>query len=346
MSRLTAIGLVAFFFLGLLTPFVWDASVYPKVVAEVPTSVGGALDGTVQARFEEVLAERSPFMRALRPWWNGAVYDLFAETPARLVAGRDGWLFYAPSMAPVVEPLASQTFQETLAQLLRTAVTLKGSPVRYRVLVMPSKWRLYGDRLLRPRIGEKRRDVLARAVGALAAAGIDAPELLPSMRRLKSAERPLLYPPVDSHLSQFGFGRLVTDAVAPAVGIDVNEARRRLATLPTDPDFLHVGDLVELMGLDLTTPWGRRLAYREKGFKLPPPANRAGSDVILLGDSFTVHMDALLPRLIQAVTGLSVDARYSDGKEQGHEDELFAEYAGRAPKLVLVVLTERRFANE
>ncbi len=346
MSRVTAIGLVSFFFAGLLAPFVWDVGVYPDVVAEVPSRMGTALDGTAQAHFEEVLAERSPFMRALRPWWNGAVYELFAETPSRLVAGKDGWLFYAPAMAPVVEPLASQTFQETLAQLARTAATLKGSPVRYRVLVMPSKWRLYEDMLLRSRIGAKRRDVLGHAVRALAAAGIDAPELLPRMEPLKGPERPLLYPPVDSHLSQYGFGWLVTDAVAPALGLDPTEARRRLAALPTDPDYLHGGDLVELMGLDLSTPWGRRLAYREKGFKLPPPANRPGSEVILLGDSFTVHMEAVLPRLIQAVTGLTVDARYSDGKDHGHEDELFAEYAGHAPKLVLVVLTERRFANE
>ncbi len=346
MTPSTAIGLVTFFFVALLAPFCWDARSLPGVVADVPHGAEPVLVGTSQARFEELLEERSPFMRAVRPWWNGAAYDLFRETPGRLVAGNDGWLFYAPSMSAIEEPLASRTFRETLAQLTRTAMTLKGSPVRYRVLVVPSKWRVYGEHLERLRVGEKRRQVLGRALRALEAAGIDAPDLLSKWLRMKRTDAPLLYPPVDSHLSQYGFGRLVTDAVAPAVGLGVAEARRRLAALPSDPEYLHVGDLVELMGLDLSTPWGRRLAHRERGFDLPPAANRPASDVILLGDSFTVHMGAVLPRLIQAVTGLTVDARYADGKDQGHEDELFAEYAGRAPKLVLVVLTERRFANE
>ena len=67
---------------------------------------------------------------------------------------------------------------------------------------------------------------------------------------------------------------------------------------------------------------------------------------MLLGDSFSVHMDRYLARVIQTTTGVAVDARYADGRAQAEEERLFADYYQMAPRLVLVVMTERNFANE
>ncbi len=42
----------------------------------------------------------------------------------------------------------------------------------------------------------------------------------------------------------------------------------------------------------------------------PAPANTLGSAVLLLGDANTLARDQVLPRLVQAATGLRVDARF------------------------------------
>ncbi|MCA9321752.1 MAG: hypothetical protein KDB53_13505 [Planctomycetes bacterium] len=336
------------FLLGLLVPFVVDArgGTYGRVATATPLSPSDLLGGTATTAIDQALERESDFMRRLRPAWNELMARAFRETPSRVLAEPGGWFFYAPSMVDLRHPECDQTFDATLAMLDLLANRLRDTPAKLMVLVVPSKFRVYGENLSRARISDARRAVLPRVLAALSERGIDAPDLLPGLQALARDSGPKPYPSTDSHLSRRGFEWLVTEYVAPRLGLAREAVRVRLDEVRAGVSITHLGDLVELLGVTEDRAAAAGWLHRDRALALDAPADRPGPGVLLLGDSFSVHMDRYLARVIQTTTGVAVDARYADGRAQAEEERLFADYYQMAPRLVLVVMTERNFANE
>ena len=345
-----ALALIVAFFLSLLLVLGLDIGhgVFARFHERHQPSRDNLLDGTYAKQVDRWTQRESWAMRQMRPHWNETMLGLFDETPGKVIAGRDDWLYLRTSLAPVLEPHASRSWIGMNGLIEQVAAPLAGTPVRFRVLVMPAKWRLYptGLRGGVEQIDPLRRALYERAQNHLTTQGIDAPNVLERLlARRDSDPQQLLYPPNDTHFSQAGFREMVIEMIAPWAGVDAELAAQRIDALPRE-DHVHGGDLCRLMGLRSESAAGRRYAFDESKILAPPSFDAPGADIVILGDSFFRHYDGLFQRLIQAATGMTVDARYAGFRAGGLAfSRLFQEYGQRPPKLILMGFTERRFAS-
>lgn len=299
-------------------------------------------DGRWARGIETYLAGESDAMRMVRPYWNEGTLALFGETPQAVVAGRGRWLFSAPSLAPI-DPNAREpgvAIMWLFAESLRDLAASNGS--RFECYVVPSKWRIHGDRLHRRPKDAARLGLYSETLAALSARGIDAPNLLEHMREREPIS---WFPPNDTHLDQNGVRELVATLIAPRLGVSIETARRRLREVPEKP-HLHSGNLPDLMSIRPESAVGRAWSCEDIRLQAPATLDRPDADVILLGDSHSKYHDFLLGRLITVATGLTVDARRADAMSLAAAQELARDVQTSPPQAIVFINTEQRFGGK
>ncbi|HGY90971.1 MAG TPA: hypothetical protein ENK43_07350 [Planctomycetes bacterium] len=315
----------------------------PKdALRENPPTVDGFLDGSWAEDVDAFFHEKSAFMRATRPYRNGWMLKYLGETPSRIVAGRDGWLFLLESFQPMAEPGHTRKWFEmfTLAEGIRQAFV--GPRTRFLVLVMPAKWRLYPEFMPDYEIVPGRRALYGAVLAELHRRGMATVDLLSILKERKAADPgALLFPPNDTHFTERGFALVAAVVAEKLCGVPAHQATRRLERSPRMCRRFP-GDLPRQLSLDPKTVVGNSFAFQEEAYELEPCFDADGADVLVLGDSFFLAHDGVFQRLIQRATGKKVDSRFA-GWRKADVARLRAVYGRNPPPYVLLAVTERRF---
>lgn len=313
------------------------AAAFVKSNPTVDRLIRGRFQRTVDKRFEN----QSKAMRIVGPYWNEAMLGLFLETPSKIAAGYDDFLFYTSSLRPnpnwkVVRPV------DHVARVREWI----GEDVRTIVLVMPSKWRVYPEKLRDPSISEKQHGAYERARGRMLSLGYEAPDVLSLLLEEKERQpERLLYPPSDTHLSQWGFYRVALRLSPELFGVAPSTSSERLAAVEVDPDHVLFGELLKVLQIRRESAVGRRRLFAEPAF-LAPATGDAPAEVLLIGDSFVEVQKQLFPRLLQVTSGVTLDRSSSTplGVERFDlAEKTLAAYRGSPPRVFIAVYSERRF---
>ena len=311
------------------------------VVKESKPTADRLLQGTFQRGVDKRFETESDAMRIVRPYWNEAMLGLFLETPSKITAGYDDFLFYTASLRrnrrwEVVRPI---DHLERLRGWLP-------DDVRTVVLVMPSKWRVYEEKLRSPAIPKAQRRTYGRAREEMIALGYEAPDVLAILLDEKRSQPDrLLYSPGDTHLTQWGFYRLVERLGPELFGEDLASVSARLAALDVDPNYEFYGELLDVLQVRPTSWVGAPRWFAEPAYLAPALGNGPG-EVLLIGDSFVNVQEQILPRLLQAASGMAVDRSPSTplGVERFDLAEAaVAPYRQSLPKVLIAIYSERRF---
>ncbi len=313
-----------------------------EALRENPPAIDGLLDGSWAEGIDGFFREKSAFMRVTRPYRNGWLLKYLGETPPRIVAGRDGWLFLLESLQPMAEPGHTRKWFEmfTLAEGIRQGFV--GPRTRFLVLVMPAKWRLYPEFLPDYDIVPGRRALYGAVLAELRRRGMPTVDLLSVLKRRKESDREaLLFPPNDTHYTERGFALVAAIVAEKLCGVPLKRATQLLEQSPRMCRRFP-GDLPRQLSLDPETALGNSFAFQEEAYELGKCFDADGADVLVLGDSFFLAHDGLFQRLIQRATGKRVDSRFAGWKKAdvGH---LKAVYGKSPPPFVLLAVTERRF---
>lgn len=214
---------------------------------------GAWLDGSAEAAFMRDFEKAVPFKDAAIALFASTRYDLFGEGYQGVVVGKDGWLFSTEEFEPALSK--REGFlpgpEETALVAARDALSARG--IRLVVALVPSKSRVYADRLGGTRVPPAIEARYAGALGLLERLGIPAIDLQTAMSRARydtgdgaDPKREELFLRTDSHWTPAG-AQTAARAVAETVrrlGVDLAPMRVEAAdSTPLERE----GDLMSYM---------------------------------------------------------------------------------------------------
>lgn len=137
-------------------------------------------------QFEKQLEDESPVARAMRPWMQYTQFALFGDMGEKVLAGKEGWLFYKPDLRYLVEPPP----QDPRRAVLHFRDQLAAQGIQLMVVPVPGKPAVYGSRLTR-RVSagatiSQTRDLIAQ----LRQDGVETVDLFALFDKLRSRPEP------------------------------------------------------------------------------------------------------------------------------------------------------------
>ena len=204
--------------------------------------VTGEWASRYQARYEEGLFIRDPSIHV----WSLLRYALFREGRPGVLIGEDGWLFTDEEFAYHAD--ADAQIDHWLEYVTAVRDRLAGEDVTLVIALVPSKARVYADRLGRyrfpeyavPRYGDFRDRLLER--------GIAAPDLASALSGVRPDADSFLR--TDTHWTPEGASaaaRALRDEVVRA--LDVSQAERQRFVREAGDVVRHEGDLLTFIPL-------------------------------------------------------------------------------------------------
>jgi len=249
--------------------------------------------------YEQSLEETSLVVKRLRPWMQYALWKFLADAGEKAVVGREGWLFYRPSVRygierPTSAPESDSADPVPAIRSFRDQLQARG--IRLLLVPVPNKESVYPEMLAKRAenagvvVCEQTRHLLDQ----LEQCGIEYVDLFAVFRRAKEDEsrsdpRPL-YLAQDSHWSPEGV-RVAARAVARRV-LDGRTVRRGdRAYVERLVKIRRYGDLVQM----LKVPQIERALEPEtveclqvvQSDTAAPYRDSPESEVLILGDSFS-----------------------------------------------------------
>lgn len=248
--------------------------------------------------YERTLERTSLVIRRLRPWGQFVQWSVLGSVGEKAVVGRDGWLFYRPSVRYVVERPTVVPYPEAadpLPAIRSFRDQLQARGIRLLVVPVPNKESVYPERLAGQADGvdiapcARTRRLFVR----LAECGIAYLDLFALFRHARSGESrsdPVpLYLAQDTHWSPAG-ARLAATAVARRVLEEGVVTRGVRAYAERSVNLRRYGDLVEMLqspqierALEPERLVCRQVVEAGSG---APYRDAPGSEVVVLGDSF------------------------------------------------------------
>ena len=248
--------------------------------------------------YEQRLEETSLVVRRLRPWMQYLEWSLLGDAGDKAVVGREGWLFYRPSVRYAIErptSIPESDFADPLPAIRSFRDQLEARGMRLLVVPIPNKESVYPEMLTRRAAGagivvcpETRR-----LLDQLKQAGIDHVDLFEVFRRAKQQKSPSdpnpLYLAQDSHWSPEG-ARLAAAVVARRVLESGVVKRGDRGYLERAVAVRRLGDLVQMLRSPsiehaLEPESVECLQVVEPGSG-SPYRDSPDSEILILGDSF------------------------------------------------------------
>jgi hypothetical protein len=248
--------------------------------------------------YERSLEDNSLVVRRLRPWAQYVQWTFLADAGDEAVVGRQGWLFYRPSVRYVTgraTDAGGRGPSDALAAIRSFRDQLQARGTRLLLVPVPGKESIYPERLAgrAQGAGVVVCEPTRRLLDELDRYGVEYVDLFAEFRRVKRTESrsgpPRLYLAQDSHWSPEG-ARLAAAAVARRVlnGDAVGRGKRPYAERPVT--VRRLGDLIRM----IRVPQIERAMEPEALSCLQVVDLVAGtnyrdtpdSDVLVLGDSF------------------------------------------------------------
>jgi hypothetical protein len=248
--------------------------------------------------YERTLEETSLVVKRLRPWTQYLQWRFLADAGEKAVVGRDGWLFYRPSVHYIVErPIAAPGDgpADPLPAIRSFRNQLRARGVRLLLVPVPNKESVYPGMLAgrADSVGVIACEPTRRLLDRLERSGVEYVDLFEVFRRARAAEGRSapgrLYLAQDSHWSPEG-ARLAAEAVARRVLSAGLVERGDPAFVERPITVRRHGDLVEM----LQVPQIERSLEPESLACLQVVRSDTGapyrdspeSEVLILGDSF------------------------------------------------------------
>jgi len=248
--------------------------------------------------YERRLEDSSLVIKRLRPGMQFFQWKYLADAGEKAVVGRDGWLFYRPSVRYLVESqttAAEGDLSDPLPAIRALRDELEARRIRLLVVPVPDKESIYPEKLAGRAEGagvvvcERTRRLLDR----LGESGIEYVDLFEVFRRARQTESRSdagpLYLAQDSHWSPQGV-RLATDAVARRAldGGFIDRGNRAYGE--REVTVRRLGDLVQMLrvpqierSLQPESVACSRVVDAGDG---TPYRDASDSEVLVLGDSF------------------------------------------------------------
>jgi hypothetical protein len=248
--------------------------------------------------YEKSLEETSLVVKQLRPRVQYLEWTFLADAGEKAVVGRDGWLFYRPSVRYMVErqtgPLGSAA-ADPLPAIRSFRDQLEARGIRLLVVPVPNKESVYPEKLTKRAedaavvVCEQTR----RLLDQLEQCGIEHVDLFELFRRARQAQGRSdpgrLYLAQDSHWSPEG-ARMAADAVARRALSRGSVTRGNHAYGERSVTVLRHGDLVSMLRVPqiehaLEPETVKCLQVVQSDGKTPY-RDRPESEILILGDSF------------------------------------------------------------
>jgi alginate O-acetyltransferase complex protein AlgJ len=300
--------------------------------------------------FEQALDRDSLVMGRLRPWMQDARFSLLADAGEKAVVGRNGWLFYGPSVRYATErpESAGQKGQasDPLPAIQSFHDHLSARGIRLIIVPVPNKESIYPEMLSRRAVPagvvvcRPTRSVLDR----LRQAGIEVVNLFEAFRQAKDAQSPTdrrrFYLEQDSHWTPEG--------VVVAVKAVARQIRERGETKLGNVEYdvrpgpvERLGDLLQMLRVPrierATVPEHiacEQVVRRDNG-RLYQDA--PDSTILVLGDSFLRIYEQDAPRAAGFVAHLAraLGQPLSSLQSDGGASTLVRQELNRRPRLLV-----------
>ena len=243
-------------------------------------------DSTYLRAFEHRLQERSVTVRCLRPWMQAFQFFVLRDAGAKVLRGRDGWLFYQPGLsAKTLRPAAGECgVREAIAAVSRFRSDLAARGIRLIVVPVPDKESIYPESLGSGAPGRLGGGGMKDFFDGCRNEGVETVNLFDLYRVTQKLQTERFFLKQDSHWSPAGL-ELAARAVAGRIGSAKTTAfSSRKVTLARH------GDLVQMLHSSIVerffNPECIQVAQIYLGDTGTIYMDDNASDVLVLGDSF------------------------------------------------------------
>ena len=282
---------------GFLTAVLAVALILGLTAASAPPEGASILDGTWASTFEHRLDDAIGTRQVGLPLFGALEYLLFGSGRKGVVVGSEGWLFSSEELEQHPHEAVTLAERQALIQAVSRFLGAKG--IGLRVALIPSKARIYAQKLGRlrfPAVSSARYEPFRRG---LVQAGVDAPDLVAPLQA--GAESAPMFLRTDTHWTPAGAKRA---ADALAAGLSFPERGQKPSRLELRAAELHSGDLLKFLPMGPFSALGPQ-PDSVTSFRAVPDAG-AGAEA-LLGDA--LFGDARIPVTLIG-TSYSKDTRW------------------------------------
>ncbi len=231
------------------------------------------------AAFERSLEDASVIAKTLRPWMQAGQFFALGDGGAKVHVGRNGWLFYTPSVNAITQrpQPRDSTPRDAISAVVAFRDALKARGVRLIVVPVPNKESVYPQWLSyhsKPPMRIINPETRAFFDGCTAA---DV-EVVDLFARYREISRIPYYLRQDTHWSPHGID-VAARAVAERIGLRGNaQSATRAASVTTH------GDLVRMLQSPVLES---HLAPEQIETTQVPGTSSDTASVLVLGDSFS-----------------------------------------------------------
>ncbi|MCF7976062.1 MAG: hypothetical protein K9N55_19750, partial [Phycisphaerae bacterium] len=191
--------------------------------------------------------------KIIRPWTQWLRFVTLAETPGKTLMGRDGWLFYQPSLQYLVETQSASehpTQDEILLAVTDFRDQLQAQGIHLLVMIAPNKASIYPDKLnpgtMTGSINPRTLDLMARLQQADIEL-VDLFSIFQEARRTATSGAGDYYLAQDSHWSPAGMD-LAARTVADRLGGILGWVKKQDPTYKLKPTpVTRHGDIIAMM---------------------------------------------------------------------------------------------------
>lgn len=272
----------------------------------------------------------------LRPFYNEALFLALRRTPARIVLGRDNWLFLASESRDYPPPGSLEHLDSTCERIASLVRWFESQGTVVVLMVVPRKSTVRPD-MLPDDVRARFQPVYPLLLERLRAAGLDAPDLLAPLQR--SEER--TFRANDDHWDHPG-ARIGAEVVTTRVR--ERFAAQELPGRPVEAELVRLApvttseNVARWFGFRPDSPLLERFTDTRVAIVAEHPRTRErlhgskqAEEIVLVGSSFSGA--GLLPALFTALLGRAIEDRALAGQAAGY----------RLTELVrAIVLGERR----
>jgi hypothetical protein len=277
--------------------------------------------------YERQLEDSSTWARAVRPYVQSVWFNLLGEAGEKVIAGRDGWLFYRPDVRHLVEPSAGA--EDPVAAIAGFRDQLKSRGSELIGLPVPGKPAIHPEKLAR-RAGGGVRSPALDTIARLRASGIEVVNLFELFGR-KGGEP--YYLPRDTHWSGRA-ARLAAETVAHRIRelgwAGAGEVDYKLRELRVQ----RKSDIARMIGLaDTEEVLCEQVIRADNGELYRDDPNSA---VLVLGDSFLRIYQTDEPRAAGFIAHLARELRFpvTSIVNDGGASTLVRQELSRRPELL------------
>lgn len=243
-------GLAALTLVGVMCAGAWQvitAAQHPEAL-QLPRTLLDFREGRTTGALEKQLDQKLPARTALIAMANTVRYTLTGGAGEQVRTGRDGWIFLTDELRFDADGPTHLNARAALLGAAGQSLDLQG--VKLVVALVPDKARVYASKLANGRYPESHHSRYQDALAAFKVHNVAVVDLLAPLT-LGAAQGDVYYRS-DTHWNQRG-AQIAANAVMQIVrplGVALDSTTFR--TTNTSEPVKRTGDLIRLMGLDLT----------------------------------------------------------------------------------------------